>query len=197
LSFLGIKKARGSSRASSGDAARSGQVSISSGQGIRTEPEPLNPETITTQRLYVGNLSYDTTESDLYDAFTRYGVVKNVEVIIDRRTQRSKGFGFVEMETMADARKAAAAMHRIEFMGRTIVVGGAKADPASAPAQMANEGSNNGSPSANGAGATPEPLQQGKQVPAVEETSQEISATEAPASPCDIASSEENQGRPS
>jgi RNA recognition motif-containing protein len=148
LGFLGIKKSTSSHRSSSGSSPRSSQVnSASSTQGIRTEPEPLNPETITTQRLYVGNLSYDTSESDLYDAFTRYGVVKNVEIIMDRRTQRSKGFGFVEMETLAAARKAAVALHRLDFMGRTIVVSSAKADPALNPIDAAHEKSNSYSPS--------------------------------------------------
>jgi RNA recognition motif-containing protein len=66
-------------------------------------------------------------------------VVKNVEVIFDRRTQRSKGFAFVEMETLDAAQKAAVALHRIEFMGRTIVVSSAKADPAASPIDAAHE----------------------------------------------------------
>jgi RNA recognition motif-containing protein len=147
---LGIKKSTSPTRSSSASQSRSPQPnSKTQSQGLRTEPEALNPDTITTSRLYVGNLSYDTTESDLYDAFTRYGVVKNVEVIMDRRTHRSKGFGFVEMETLSDARQAAVAMHRLEFMGRTIVVSSAKADPASNPVDAAHERSNTYSPSSN------------------------------------------------
>ncbi len=168
LGFLGIKKSTSSHRSSSGSSSRSSQVnSASSTQGIRTEPEPLNPETITTQRLYVGNLSYDTTESDLYNAFTRYGVVKNVEVIMDRRTQRSKGFGFVEMETLADARKAAVALHRMDFMGRTIIVSSAKADPASNPIDAAYEKSNSYSPSSSNAPDLASPASDAEAAPSV------------------------------
>jgi RNA recognition motif-containing protein len=57
-------------------------------------------------KLYVGNLSYSATEDDLRALFERAGTVKSVAVIRDRDTGRSKGFGFVEMETQAEAQKA-------------------------------------------------------------------------------------------
>jgi RNA recognition motif-containing protein len=57
-------------------------------------------------KLYVGNLSYSTGESDLLTLFSQAGPVKSVSLITDRDTGRSKGFAFVEMETQADAEKA-------------------------------------------------------------------------------------------
>jgi RNA recognition motif-containing protein len=90
-------------------------------------PEPT-PQEITTPKLYVGNLSYDAAESDLFDLFSKVGAVKNVEVAIDRHANRSKGFGFVEMETLETAKEAAAKLNRTDFMGRQIVVSGAKVD---------------------------------------------------------------------
>jgi hypothetical protein len=90
-------------------------------------PEPT-PQEITNPKLYVGNLSYDAAESDLFDLFSKVGAVKNVEVAIDRHANRSKGFGFVEMETLETAKEAAEKLNRTDFMGRQIVVSGAKLD---------------------------------------------------------------------
>jgi RNA recognition motif-containing protein len=57
-------------------------------------------------KLYVGNLSYDTTEQELRDLFAQAGTVASVDLIKDRETGRSKGFGFVEMSSQAEAEKA-------------------------------------------------------------------------------------------
>lgn len=57
-------------------------------------------------KLYVGNLSYETTEEELQNMFVQAGTVKSVMLIKDRETGRSKGFGFVEMETQAESQKA-------------------------------------------------------------------------------------------
>jgi RNA recognition motif-containing protein len=84
------------------------------------------PQEITTPKLYVGNLAYEAAESDLFDLFSRVGAVKNVEVAMDRRSNRSKGFGFVEMESLDTAKQAAEKLNRTDFMGRQIVVSGAK-----------------------------------------------------------------------
>jgi hypothetical protein len=86
------------------------------------------PQEITTPKLYVGNLAYEAAESDLFDLFSKIGAVKNVEVAMDRRANRSKGFGFVEMETLDTAKQAAEKLNRTDFMGRQIVVSGAKLD---------------------------------------------------------------------
>ena len=89
----------------------------------RTEP---TPQEIVSPKLYVGNLAYEAAESDLFDLFSKVGAVKNVEVAMDRHANRSKGFGFVEMETLDTAKDAAAKLNRTDFMGRQIVVSGAK-----------------------------------------------------------------------
>ena len=95
------------------------------------------PQEITTPKLYVGNLAYEAAESDLFDLFSKVGAVKNVEVAMDRRTSRSKGFGFVEMESLDTAKQAAEKLNRTDFMGRQIVVSGAKVDKR--PAQNPRE----------------------------------------------------------
>lgn len=83
---------------------------------------------ITTGRLYVGNLSYDVSESDLFELFSGFGKVKQTEVVCHRQTQRSKGFGFVEMLSVEEARRAAEELHDKEYMGRKMLVTGAKTD---------------------------------------------------------------------
>lgn len=84
---------------------------------------------VTGERLYVGNLSYDAAESDLVELFSGSGRVKNAEVVINNRTQRSKGFAFVTMMSIDDAKKAVADLNNKDFMGRPLVVGGAKPLP--------------------------------------------------------------------
>ena len=91
------------------------------------KPEPTLQE-IVSSKLYVGNLAYEAGEGDLFDLFSKVGAVKNVEVAMDRRANRSKGFGFVEMESLEIAKEAAAKLNRTDFMGRQIVVSGAKVD---------------------------------------------------------------------
>lgn len=86
------------------------------------------PQEIVSPKLYVGNLPYEAAESDLFDLFSKTGAVKNVEIAMDRRTGRSKGFGFVEMEALDSAKEAAEKLNRTDFMGRQIVVSGAKLD---------------------------------------------------------------------
>ena len=76
------------------------------------------------KKLYVGNLSFETTESELKDLFGRAGSVETVRIITDRDTGRSKGFGFVEMQEGGD--KAIAAMNGKEFNGRSLTVNEAR-----------------------------------------------------------------------
>src|SRR2546426_12797262 len=78
-----------------------------------------------SKKLFVGNLSFQTTENDLTDAFSQYGPVEAVTIITDRDTGRSKGFGFVTM-TEEDADKAAAGLNGKEFSGRALTVNEAK-----------------------------------------------------------------------
>ncbi len=81
--------------------------------------------TVTSARLYIGNLSYDTAESDLFDHFGTVGQVKAAEIVRDRN-DRSKGFGFVEMNSVEMAQTASEKFHRTDYMGRQIIVAGAK-----------------------------------------------------------------------
>ncbi len=78
------------------------------------------------KKLYVGNLSYDTTDTKLQELFTAYGPVVSVNVITDRNTGRSKGFAFVEMETDEGARAAIAALNEQDVDGRPLKVAEAR-----------------------------------------------------------------------
>jgi len=79
-----------------------------------------------TMKLYVGNLPYSTTSHDLEQLFTGYGKVSTAQVIEDRLTGKSKGFGFVEMATNDDGQKAIAALNGKQFEGRTLTVNEAR-----------------------------------------------------------------------
>jgi hypothetical protein len=81
---------------------------------------------VTTPRLYVGNLSFEATESDLFELFNGVGAVQNAEVVTYRHNQRSKGFAFVQMNTVDEAKRAVEELHDKEFLGRKLVVSGAK-----------------------------------------------------------------------
>lgn len=87
------------------------------------KPEPVE---VTSPRLYVGNLSYDATESDLFELFNGVGHVQNAEVVSYGHNQRSKGFAFVQMQTVEEAQRAVEELHDKEFLGRKLVVSGAK-----------------------------------------------------------------------
>jgi len=76
------------------------------------------------KKLYVGNLSFETTESDLKELFGQTGTVETVRIITDRDTGRSKGFGFVEMQDGGD--KAIAEMNGKDFKGRALTVNEAR-----------------------------------------------------------------------
>jgi RNA recognition motif-containing protein len=73
-------------------------------------------------KLYVGNLPYNTTEDDLRNLFGQAGTVKSASVIKDRETGRSKGFGFVEMGTEAEAQQAMSQFNGQVFNGRPLKV---------------------------------------------------------------------------
>lgn len=73
-------------------------------------------------KLFVGNLSYSTTEDDLKTLFAQAGAVKSVALIKDRESGRSKGFAFVEFETQVEAEKAISMFDGKEFQGRQIKV---------------------------------------------------------------------------
>jgi cold-inducible RNA-binding protein len=77
-------------------------------------------------RLYVGNLSYDTTEAELRELFAAHGTVDSVNLITDNATGRSKGFGFVEMPNDEEAKAAIAGLNGKDLRGRTINVNEAR-----------------------------------------------------------------------
>ena len=108
--------------------SRNGQQQQQQPQQQR-EPRPQRkPESVevTSPRLYVGNLSFDATESDLFELFNGVGHVQNAEVVSYRHNQRSKGFAFVSMQTVEEAKRAVEELHDKEFLGRKLVVSGAK-----------------------------------------------------------------------
>src|ERR1700687_522515 len=77
-------------------------------------------------KLYVGNLGYGVTDSDLAKMFEAHGTVESAQVIMDRDTNRSKGFGFVEMKTDQEAQAAIAALNGKEVGGRALTVNEAR-----------------------------------------------------------------------
>lgn len=97
--------------------------------GAKKQPrQTRKPEVVevTSPKLYVGNLSFDASESDLFELFNGVGSVQNAEIISHRQTQRSKGFAFVTMQSVDEAQRAVHELHDKEFMGRKLVVSGAK-----------------------------------------------------------------------
>jgi cold-inducible RNA-binding protein len=78
------------------------------------------------KKLFIGGLSWETTDKSLEEAFSQAGQVVSVNVIVDRMTQRSKGFGFVEMSTEEEAKAAIAMWDGKELDGRRIVVNEAR-----------------------------------------------------------------------
>ena len=109
-------KRRGMARARKGHASE------------RPERSQRKPESVevTTPRLYVGNLSFEATESDLFELFNGVGQVQNAEVVTYKHNQRSKGFAFVQMQTVEEAQRAVTELHDKDFLGRKLVVSGAK-----------------------------------------------------------------------
>lgn len=91
--------------------------------GASRRPEPTE---VTTPKIYVGNLNYETTESDLFELFKGVGQVQNAEIVTHRGGIRSKGFGFVTMLTVEEAQRAVVELHDKEFMGRKLMVNGSK-----------------------------------------------------------------------
>lgn len=103
-----------------------------SGEPKSAQPAPKRPARkpeateVTSPKVYVGNLSFDASESDLFDLFNGVGSVRNAEIVTSRETEKSKGFGFVTMSSIEEATRAVTELHDKEFMGRRLVVSGAK-----------------------------------------------------------------------
>ena len=103
-------------------------------QRVARKPELVE---VSSPKIYVGNLSFDASEGDLFELFNGVGKVQNAEIVSNKYTQKSKGFAFVTMLTVDEARRAVAELHDKEFMGRKLVVSGAKtSDRESAPRQQ-------------------------------------------------------------
>ncbi len=77
-------------------------------------------------KLYIGNLSYETTDADLQAAFAAHGEVRSAQVVTDRDTGRSRGFGFVEMDDRGQAEAAINALNGAQLRGRTLIVNEAR-----------------------------------------------------------------------
>ena len=78
------------------------------------------------KKLYVGNLTYAVSDADLEQLFSQFGTVQSAQVIQDRETGRSKGFGFVEMDSEAEAQAAIEGLHDQEHGGRRLTVNEAR-----------------------------------------------------------------------
>lgn len=80
-------------------------------------------------KIYVGNMPYSTSSEDLHELFAEHGNVVDANVVMDRETGRSKGFGFVEMPNDAEAREAIDALNTSQLSGRTLRVSEARPRP--------------------------------------------------------------------
>jgi RNA recognition motif-containing protein len=92
------------------------------------------------KKLYVGNLPWKMTEEDLKNTFAGVGTVEDVKIIIDRETQRSRGFGFVTMASEEDAGKAIERLHDQEVGGRKLIVNEAREKDRNDPRSGGNGG---------------------------------------------------------
>ncbi|HUV81027.1 MAG TPA: RNA-binding protein [Patescibacteria group bacterium] len=102
------------------------------------------------KKLYVGSLSYETTENTLREAFSKAGQVESVAIIIDKMSGRSKGFGFVEMSSDEEAQKAIEMFNEKELDGRKIMVNEAR--PMESRPQRGGGGFNRGNRGGFGGG---------------------------------------------
>jgi len=119
----------GKDEGANGSANTRGEARAKTSSETPRQPKPARkPELteVTSPKLYVGNLSFDASESDLFELFSGVGSVQNSEVVSHRETQKSKGFAFVTMASVDEAKRAVTELHDKEFMGRRLVVSGAK-----------------------------------------------------------------------
>ena len=101
----------------------------------------LNNKPVQNGRIYVGNLAFEATESEIEDLFKGFGDVRKVEIVYNSHTFKSKGFGFVEMRHQEDAQRAVDVLHGQPFMGRELLVRAANERPAEGeqPAEQKQE----------------------------------------------------------
>lgn len=122
LGLFGIRPAKNNKPAARDKAAAKTNTRVARNRQERVSA-PKQP--VSNRRLYVGNLSYEATESDLEDVFKGIGEVSSVEIIYNPRTHKSKGYAFVEMKKMEDAVRSVDILHNQPFMGRNLLVSGA------------------------------------------------------------------------
>ena len=104
------------------------------------------------KKLYVGSLSYDTTDESLKEAFSRAGTVESASVITDKMSGRSRGFGFVEMSTDEEAQKAVEMLNGQEVDGRKVTVNEARPMTERPPRRPGGGGFNRGGSGGGGRG---------------------------------------------
>ena len=97
------------------------------GRGPSRTARPPETVEVTSPKLYVGNLSFNAGESDLFELFKGVGAVRNAEIVTNKYNDKSKGFGFVTMASVDEAKRAVVELHDKDFLGRKLVVSGAKA----------------------------------------------------------------------
>jgi RNA recognition motif-containing protein len=106
------------------------------------------------KKLYVGNLAYGVSDSDLQQLFEAHGTVQSAQVIMDRDTGRSKGFGFVEMGSDQEAQAAIAALNGKEVDGRSLTVNEARPREAGGGGRGGSEGGRGGYGGGGGRGGS-------------------------------------------
>jgi RNA recognition motif-containing protein len=99
------------------------------------------------RKMYVGNIPYNVSEEDLRELFSEYGEIESLKIMQDHFTNRSKGFGFIEMVNEEDAKRAIASLNGKDFKGKSLTV--AEAKP-----QQKRQGFNNNRGSGYGGGGT-------------------------------------------
>ena len=127
--FTGGKSAAKSPARAAAPSGERSRITIEPQAKSPTEARPARkPELVevTSPKVYVGNLSFDAVESDLFDLFAGVGSVQNAEIVSHRETQKSKGFAFVTLASVEEAKRAVTELHDKEFMGRRLVISGAK-----------------------------------------------------------------------
>ena len=118
--------AKTSSTKGSAPAPRSRDENRGNGRSQPRQSRPPEAVDVTTPKLYVGNLAFDAAESDLFELFKGVGAVRNAEIVTNKYNDKSKGFGFVTMGSVDEAKRAVIELHDKDFLGRKLVVSGAK-----------------------------------------------------------------------
>lgn len=128
LSWFGLGKSRKSNSSKQKFAVGKSSIAASAAPAKEPKKSHRTRTEVTNSRLYVGNLDFSTSESELEQLFSGVGSVLSAEVVTNPRTQQSKGFAFVEMGSLQEAKRAVSVLDDKEFMGRRLIVNGARED---------------------------------------------------------------------